>query len=467
MHSTTKMKVIVLHFALILFFNFSFAQKNSSHFKSEMDFGGGTVFSTFFDVTVAKGQFTITSPKNADVRIYGGKAKLGRMLGKSPKKGIIMTINGEQKGDSLVGNTNIPMIGKLTFKGILQNDALSGVFINTDGIAIGKLRGTRSIENKIDYNYLYPMMLKTVQDNIFSTSVLQTKEWAAFEKDIEKVCATAQDDIELYFGFNILARQLPFTHLSFVIAQDSVEDEETPVTPKVDDSNEVPSLPKSVVLDEKNGTTAYLLIKNFSNSTAELALTLPKIVENKSFKNLIIDLRDNGGGGISAAFELAKYIVSEDLEVGYFPTNKLQYSGYQPELFTALPEFQPKDTEEFGNELKASPGVKLIFKKPSTPIFTGNIYVLTNGNTGSTCEPIVYALKNNKKAVIIGEKTYGGMLAASPFVVSGKYMLMVPIADFYTYDGVRLDRAGVTPDITVKSEEALNKALEIINNAQN
>src|SRR5690606_1370867 len=149
------------------------------------------------------------------------------------------------------------------------------------------------------------------------------------------------------------------------------------------------------------------------------------IVENKSFKNLIIDLRDNGGGGISAAFELAKYIVSEDLEVGYFPTNKLQYSGYQPELFATLPEFQPKDTEEFGNELKASPGVKLIFKKPSTPIFTGNIYVLTNGNTASTCEPIVYALKNTKKAVIIGEKTYGGMLAASPFIVSGKYMLML------------------------------------------
>jgi C-terminal processing protease CtpA/Prc len=59
------------------------------------------------------------------------------------------------------------------------------------------------------------------------------------------------------------------------------------------------------------------------------------------------------------------------------------------------------------------------------------------------------------------------MLAASPFVVSGKYMLMLPIADFYTYDGIRLDKVGVSPDIEVKSEEALNKALEIINTSKN
>ena len=202
-----------------------------------------------------------------------------------------MTIKGQQKNDSLVGNTNIPMIGKLTFKGILQNNTLSGIFINTDGIAIGKLNGIRSIESKIDYNYLYPMMLKTVRDNIYSTSVLQTKEWKAFEKDIKKVCATAQDDIELYFGFNILAHKLPFTHLSLMIAQDSVEDEETPVTQKKEGrKEELFNSQKSVVLEEKNTTTAYLQIKTFSNSTAELASTLPKIVENKSFKNLIIKL---------------------------------------------------------------------------------------------------------------------------------------------------------------------------------
>ena len=92
---------------------------------------------------------------------------------------------------------------------------------------------------------------------------------------------------------------------------------------------------------------------------------------------------------------------------------------------------------------------------------------MTNEGTGSTCEPIVYALKNTKRATIIGEKTFGGMLAASPFVVTGKYRLMLPIADFYTYDGVRLDRVGVSPDIETKSDDALTKTLEIISNTKN
>jgi len=272
-----------------------------------------------------------------------------------------------------------------------------------------------------------------------------------FEKEIDKLCNNSHDDIELFFGFKMLAQKLPFTHLTLAIAEEMSDDEE------------IISTKKAVVFEEKSATIAYLQMKNFSSSTDELAVVLPKIVANSVFKHLIIDLRDNGGGGISAASELAKYIVSEDLEVGYFPTNKLQYSGFEPELFKTLPSVQPKSTNAFGNQLKASPGVKLIFKKPNNPVFTGNMYVLTNSKTASTCEPIVYALKNRKKAIIIGEKTYGGMLAASPFVASGKYTLMIPIADFYTYDGIRLDKVGVSPDIEVKSEKALDKALEIIN----
>lgn len=452
MHSNTKMKFIVLNFALIFLFNTSFAQNNASHFKSELDFGNGTIISTFLDIAITKDRFTITSPKNADVRMFGGKAKLGRILGKSPKKGIIITIKGQQKKDSLFGETNIPMFGKLTFKGIINNNELSGEFISSDATPIGLLHGVISQQKRNDYKHLYPLIVKTVQDNIYSTEALQNKQWKKFQKEIEELCENAHDDIELFLGFNILAQKLPFSHLSFSIF--SIEEL---------DSDEAGSIQKSVIFEEKNNTTAYLRIKNFSSSQKELATILPKIVENAAFKNLIIDLRDNGGGGINAAFELAKYIVSEDMEVGYFPTNKLNYSGFQPELFKTLPALQPKSTAEFGNDLKTSPGVKLIFRKPVNKVFTGDIYVLTNGRTASTCEPMVYALKKNKRALIIGEKTYGGMLAASPFVVSGKYIVMVPIADFFTYDGVRLDRVGVNPDIEVKSEDAENKVLEIIN----
>lgn len=448
----TKMDFIILNLALFFLFNISFAQKSPSHFKSDIDFGNGTVISTFLDVAITKDQVTITSPKNADVRIMGGKARLGRLLGKSPKKGIIITIKGTQKTDSLFGDTKIPMFGKLKFKGLIKNEILSGELLNNDGTTIGTLKGENSAADRIIYTELYPKVLKTIRDNIYSKGVLQTKEWKRFEKQFEKLGNNAHDDIEVFFGFSILSQKLPFTHLYLLIAQkDTLENGETVSTQK------------SVVFEEKNSTTAYLQIKNFSSSEEELAAILPKIVENPAYKNLIIDLRNNGGGGIGAAFALAKYIITEDMEVGYFPTNKLNSFGYQPELFKTLPELQPKSTDELGTELKTSPGVKLIFKKPTNPVFTGKIYVLTNGGTGSTCEPIVHALKRSKKATIIGEKTAGAMLAASPFVVSGKYMLMLPVADFYTHDGVRLDKVGVDPDINVKSEDAENKAMEIIN----
>ena len=451
MHGNTKLIFIVLNFALLFQFNLSFSQNTPTHFKSEIDFGSGTHFSTFLDVGMDKNQFTITSPKNADVRMFGGKAKLGRLLGKSPKKGIIITIKGLKVTDSLFGETSIPMFGKLKFKGAITDKILTGEFISNDTTSIGKLHGVNSLESRIDYSYLYPKIMETIQDNIYSKEVLETKEWKKFNRDLEKLCNDIHDDIELFLGFNILVQKLPFTHLNLFISEEVL------------DYSETEHAAISVIFEEKNNTTAYLSIKNFSSSQEELAVVLPKIVENQNYKNLILDLRDNPGGGIDAAFELAKYITDEDMEVGYFLTNKLQYSGYQPELFQTLPAIQPKSTKDFTDDLKTLPGVKLIFKKSDNDVFQGNLFVLTNRNTGSTCEPIVYALKNNKKALIIGEKTYGGMLAACPFEVLGKYNIMLPIADFYTYDGIRLDKVGVDPDIDVQSEDALNKALEIIN----
>ena len=431
------------------------AQTNQTHFKSEIDFGNGTVFSTFLDISVKKNQFTITSPRNADVRIMGAKARLGRLFGKSPKKGIIIRITGDQKKDSLFGTTKIPMFGALKFKGAIKNATLTGDFFSNDTTSIGLVSGVKSAEKTINYSYLYPLVLNKITENIYSKNVLKTAEWKNFQKKIEKLFHGAHDDIELFLGFNIYTQQLPFTHLSFLITQDDA------------DNSENSTSQKTVFFEELNSNTAYVRIKNFGTSKEELASTMPMIAKNKNFKNLIVDLRDNPGGGIDAAFEFAKYITDSDTQVGYFVTNKLKYSGYEPELFKSLPELQPKSTKAFTDDLKTLPGVKLIFKKPNNPIFSGKLFILTNSGTGSTCEPIVYVLKNNNKATIIGQKTAGAMLAANPFEVSGKYTIMVPIADFYTYDGVRLDKVGVSPNVEVKSEEALAKALELINTKAN
>ena len=442
----------------MLYITYSLAQKDNVIWKSELDFGEGVVFTTFLNIEKNENKYVITSPKNADIRMVGGlKARLGRALGKIPNQGVLLKIESEQNADSIHGTTKLPIFGDLKFKGILTSQNFSGEFIKGDSIVIGTLEGEKSKDNHLDYSDLYSKILKITEERIFSKNTLDNKEWRKFKSKLKKLCNKSKDDIEFFIGFNMINSKLPFSHYNIFISEEN----------QVDNSNEVSPVEPTVIFEEKNPKTAYIKIKNFSTTKQELKEILPKISKNKNYKNLIVDLRDNGGGGIGAAFELAKHIASKDIEVGYFVTNKLEYSGFKQELFETLPKLQPESTEEFSNDLMTGRGAHLIFERSDSEIFSGKIFVLTNKNTGSTCEPIVYALKNNFDATVIGEKTAGAMLAAKWFDVNEKYVLMLPIADFYTTDGVRLDQRGVFPNIDVESEKALEKALEIINTNTN
>jgi C-terminal processing protease CtpA/Prc len=317
----------------------------------------------------------------------------------------------------------------------------------------------KSQQRSIDYNYLYPKIIEITQNNIYSEKVLQTDEWKEFQKELKETLNKVQDDIELYLGFKMLSQNLPFSHYYLFIR------ETTGKEGKNSNADNVGKKIPTVIYEKKDEHTAYLKIKNFSSSQKELAQILPKIVKDDP-KNLIVDLRGNSGGGVEAAFEFAKYIVNDTVNVGYFVTNRLQYTGFNADLFKTLPVAVPETTAEFIETLKNGKGAKLVFNNPGIPVYSGNIFVLTNGGCGSTCEPVVYMLKKSKKATIIGETTAGAMLSGTLFNISGKYNLFLPIADFYTHDGVRLEGVGVAPEIETNSENALEKALSIINNQE-
>jgi len=437
--------ILIVLFLLIS--TVSFSQKSQANIKSEINIG--TSLTTFFKVEQTGSQYLITTPKNADVRLVGWfKARLSRLLGKTPKKGILATINCVQKEDSLIGNMNIFMFGKMKFKGVYKNDLLNGI-IENDTVIVGTIKGIQSQERNIDFEYLYPKIIDITENNIYSKSVLQTKEWKIFQKKLKKTLNTVQDDIELYYGFSFLPK-VPFSHYRLLIK------EKNEVNNAI-----IGKIQPTVIYEKKNKNTTYLKIKNFETSTKELANIFPKILKENP-KNLIIDLRDNGGGGIEAAFEFGKYIMENTTEIGYFVTNKLQYKNFDKKLFKSLPIAEPQTTDEFVKSLKQGKGSKLIFKKTNKPVYLGNLYILTNGNTASTCEPIVYILKESKRATIVGENTAGAMLSSTLFDISGKYKLLLPIADFYTYDGVRLEGVGVKPNIETTSENALDKTLELI-----
>ena len=440
----------------------SYAQNNYPILKSNFDFGDGIVLSTYLNVQEKGKEVVITSPKNADYRMFGNfKGILARLLGKSPKKGIIITINNKLINDSLIGKMHIPMFGYLKFKGVYKNGVLNGNMIKNDTTIIGTIKGTKyttDIKRIENYSSFYPKIIEITEKNIFSKSFLQTKKWIKNKKKIKKLLDRVQDDIDLYIGFNMLGYKMPFSHYGIFIQKDDNDDDDNPESDESDETiNNIPT----VFFEKKDNSTAYLKIKDFETSQKELSEILPQIV-NSNYQNLIIDLRDNGGGGLDAAFEFAKYITDKDIVVGYFVTNKLQYSSFQLDIFQKLPVIKMQSIKEFISSLREGKGSKLVFHKNNNPVYQGNLYILTNKNTASTCEPIVYLLKQTKRATIVGENTAGAMLSADFFKIYDKYKLYIPIADFYTYDGVRLEGVGVKPNIETKSENALNKTLEII-----
>ncbi len=444
---------IIFTFILLNLTIISLSQENKIRWKSEFDFGDDFLMTTVLKIDKNKNQYTITSPQNADIRLFGYfKAKLARLMGKSPKKGVFINIKADKRKDSLIGFSENPMFERLKFKGVLKNNTLNGELIKNDTLVVGTLKAIKGNINNIDYSYLYSKVIEITKNNIYSKKVLDTKEWAKFQTKVKRLFNKAKDDIELFFGFNLLSAKLPFSHYNLII---KTNDEKNKI-------HEMDDKQQSVIFELKSNHTAYLKIKNFSTSQKELADILPKIVK-ENYQNLIIDLRNNEGGGIEAAFELAKYIINDYTEIGYFITHKMECSGFNFNQFQTLPKVKPQTTEEFIENLKKEKGAKLIFQKIGNKQYLGNLYVLTNHKTASTCEPITYVLKKKKRATIIGETTAGAMLSAALFEVSGKYKLFLPIADFYTYDGVRLEGIGVTPNIKVPSNKALDKALEIIN----
>ncbi|HDO26552.1 MAG TPA: hypothetical protein ENH02_00400, partial [Bacteroidetes bacterium] len=354
----------------------------------------------------------------------------------------------KERSDSLYGKIYIPMFGILDFESGIINDSLSGDIIDSTKI-VGTITGVKARpDSKIDYGNLMNDIVDTTRKYIFDPQMLQTRKWKKFKKKMSLVFDKATDDIEIFFGFNILNRKLPFSHYNLFLF---------PQEPDLKTDNKT----HNVYLEEKGTNTVYLNIKSFGGTAGEMD-SIFNLVFSKHYENMIVDLRNNSGGGINSAIPFGQYLTTKPLDAGVFLTNKwFREHSDKPdrETYLKIPVSRAKTTEGFIDELKNNNARRLVIQ-PGNKSFRGNIYVLTSHKTASTCEPIVYALKKYGIATIVGEKTAGAMLSATTVQVKGKYYIFLPIADFYTFDGIRIDQHGVEPDIKVKSQKALDYVLE-------
>lgn len=173
--------------------------------------------------------------------------------------------------------------------------------------------------------------------------------------------------------------------------------------------------------------TAILTVTRFDTDTGEI---VRKIVRDefseKDINKIILDLRGNGGGYVSAAQELLS----------------LWIDG-QPILIQRGKS--DKDETTYANR-----GGALLANIPTV--------VLTNGTTASASEIVAGALKDYDKATIVGETTYGKGVVQTLLNLSGSTLLKVTTARWYTPKGTSINGEGIKPDIEVeRSYEDINK----------
>jgi carboxyl-terminal processing protease len=187
---------------------------------------------------------------------------------------------------------------------------------------------------------------------------------------------------------------------------------------------------------------------------------------------LIVDLRGNLGGGLGL-LRLMSHLTAHKIPIGYSVTRKRAERGFDKE---SLRRFDWIPSNNLGIPLVAlrhagrDGSVVLMTEGLGPKKCHGRIVLLVNEHTVSAGEMITSFAAENKLATIVGTETAGRLLGGTGFKVGHGYLVILPKAAFYTWQGKSYEGRGVTPDVPVAwSPEAaregkdnqLEKAIEV------
>lgn len=163
-----------------------------------------------------------------------------------------------------------------------------------------------------------------------------------------------------------------------------------------------------------NGNTAIIMVTRFDTDTGALVKSFINEFNEKGIDKIILDLRGNGGGYVSAARDLLSFWLDGDKIL------------IQKSKMTAQ------------NITYAKRGQAVLSKTKTI--------VLVNGTTASASEIVAGALKDYGKATIIGEPTYGKGVVQTLVDLSGGTQLKVTTAHWYTPFDLSINKTGIKPD---------------------
>ncbi|MCX6724030.1 MAG: S41 family peptidase [Candidatus Staskawiczbacteria bacterium] len=213
------------------------------------------------------------------------------------------------------------------------------------------------------------------------------------------------------------------------------------------DTIKVPSIEWSLLASPgeaggKDGDTAYIQIYQFDGPlTADFKKAAFEILQSPA-KRIVLDLRDNPGGYLSAAQDVA----------GWF-----------------LQKGQPVAIEDFGN---AKP--QQTYKTEGSSAFASYpMVILINQGSASASEILAGALRDNRNIKLVGTKSFGKGCVQQVLDLRGGSFLKITVANWLTPKGNSISDVGLTPDVKVditdqdalvqpQKDAQLDKALEIV-----
>ena len=200
---------------------------------------------------------------------------------------------------------------------------------------------------------------------------------------------------------------------------------------------------RSVKSDLLEKNIGYLRLTSFNeNSADQIEKEIKKLEKNNDLKSYILDLRNNPGGLLSQAIKISDFF----LENG--------------EIVSTKSRKKIENRKWFAKKGDLTNGKTLI--------------VLINYGSASASEIVAGALKDHKRAILLGENSYGKGSVQSIIPLQNKGAIRLTVAKYYLPSGKSISEVGVAPDIQIDEEtddfkiktetdNQLNYAIKLLN----
>jgi carboxyl-terminal processing protease len=200
---------------------------------------------------------------------------------------------------------------------------------------------------------------------------------------------------------------------------------------------------QSVKSDLLENNIGYIRLTSFNdNSSQQIKKQIKKLKKNKNLNSFILDLRNNPGGLLSQAIKISDFF----LENGEIVSTKSRNISENKKWFAKKGDITGGKT----------------------------LLVLVNYGSASASEIVAGALKDHKRAIILGENSYGKGSVQSIIPLKNKGAIRLTIAKYYLPSGKSISEVGVQPDIEINEEgddfriktdtdNQLNYAIKLLN----